>query len=498
MSEELTGKQRMQKPHNQMPLADAHARRGTWDEVPLGYTLEMAMDEALRCIQCKKPRCVKGCPVSIDIPAFLRLVEAGDIAGAARSIRETNFLPGVCGRVCPQDKQCQALCVVGNKYAPVGIGNIERFVADYERAHGLDRLPEPAAETGRRVAVVGSGPAGLTGAYELRRRGHQVTVFAAFHRGGGVMVYGIPRFRLPMEVVDEDLAMLAEMGVEFVYNVVIGRTLSLDDLLGEEGFDAVLIATGAGLPRMLNIPGANLNGVYSANEYLTRVFLMDARNFPAAPTPLFQGEDMAVIGAGNTAMDVLRTGLRLGAKVTCYYRRSRSEAPARTEELEHAEQEGVEFAWLSNPVEFLGDERGFLRAMRCAVMELSDPDASGRRRPVPTGETFEVPVDTAVMSLGCNVNPLIAETAADVRTNRWGVVMVDEATCRTSKPGVFAAGDAITGGSTVILAMGQAKKAAAGLHRYLLGELTEPPDVPDDPDAPGVQWSFEKPRKARR
>ena len=495
---ELTGKQRMQKPHNEMPLADAVARGKTWDEVPLGYTLETAMDESLRCIQCKKAKCIIGCPVGIDIPGFLGLVEVGDIAGAARRIRETNFLPGVCGRVCPQDKQCQAVCVVGNKYAPVGIGNVERFVADYEREHDLDRLPEPVEKTGKKVAVVGAGPAGLTGAYELQRRGHQVTVFEAFHRGGGVMVYGIPRFRLPLEVVDEDLAMLEEMGVEFVYNVVIGRTFSLDDLLEEEGYDAVLIATGAGLPKMLKIPGANLNGVYSANEYLTRVFLMDAKNFPESPTPLFQGKNMAVIGAGNTAMDVLRTGLRLGANVTCVYRRSRAEAPARTEELEHAEQEGIAFRWLSNPVEFLGDDNGFVRAMTCMEMELSEPDDSGRSRPVPTGRTFEMPVETAVMSLGCNVNPLIAETAKDVRTNRWGIVMVDKATCHTSKPGVFAAGDAITGGSTVILAMGQAKKAAAALHRYLIGDFDDELDVPDDPDAPGMEWSFMKPRKAKR
>ncbi len=497
MSEAPTVKNRLKLPHNEMPLADAEERIHNFEEVPTGYTLAMARAEATRCISCKKPHCITGCPVGIDIPTFLHQVEEGDIEAAARTIRKTNFLPGVCGRVCPQDKQCQALCNVGVRHVPIGIGSIERFVADYERERGLDRMPEMAPPSGKAVAIVGAGPAGLTGAYELRRRGHDVTVFEAFHRGGGVMVYGIPRFRLPLEIIDSDLAFLEEMGVQFAYNILIGKTLTLDDLFAD-GFDAVLIATGAGLPRMLDIPGANLNGIYSANEYLTRVYLMHANEFPDYPTPVYQGRRLGVVGAGNTAMDVLRTGKRLGAEVTCYYRRSRAEAPARSEELEHAEQEFIDFKWLSNPVEFIGGEDGFVKQVRCMVMELSEPDDSGRRRPVPTGETFVDDVDTVVMSLGCNVNPILSQSAEDVFTNRWGIVMVDKATCHTSKPGVFAAGDAITGGSTVILAMGQAKKAAGKMHEYLSGEFDYDLDVPDDLDAPGMQWSFQTRKKRKR
>ncbi len=489
MADELTAKERMALPPQEMPLADAEERVCNFEEVPTGYTEEMATVEATRCIRCKKPKCISGCPVGVDIPAFLRLVEEGDLEGAAKKIRETNFLPAICGRVCPQDKQCQALCAVGRKRVAVQIGSVERFVADYERERGLDRKPDMPPKTGKRAAIVGSGPAGLTAAYELQRRGHDVTVFEAFHRAGGVMVYGIPRFRLPLDIIEEDLKLLEEMGVEFVYDVIVGKTLTLDDLF-DDGFDAVLIATGAGLPKMLHVPGSNLNGIYSANEYLTRVYLMHANEFPDYPTPIYQGKKLAVIGAGNTAMDVLRTGKRLGAEVTCYYRRSRAEAPARTEELEHAEQEFIDFKWLSNPVEFIGGDDGFVKAIECMRMELSEPDDSGRRRPVPTGETFVDEIDTVVMSLGCDVNPIIARTADDVFTNKWGVVMVDKETCHTSKQGVFAAGDAITGGSTVILAMGQAKKAAEHKHEYLIGEFDYTLEVPNDPEAEGVQWTF--------
>jgi glutamate synthase (NADPH/NADH) small chain len=485
----INTKERMKKPRNHMPLNEAAKRITNWNEVPVGYSLRQAMDEAGRCIQCKKPECIGGCPVGIDIPGFIRLVEAGDVAGAAKKIRETNFLPAACGRVCPQDKQCEAVCIVGKKNDSVAIGNLERFVADYERERALPRLPEAAAETGKRVAIIGAGPAGLTAAYELRKRGHSVTVFEAFHRGGGVMVYGIPRFRLPLEIIDEDLQLLVDMGVEFVYDMIIGNILTIDDLIEKEKFDAVFIGTGAGLPKMLGIPGENLNGVYSANEYLTRIYLMHANDFPKYTTPLFQGKKMGVIGAGNTAMDTLRTGKRLGAKVTCYYRRSREEAPARSEELEHAEQEFIDFKWLSNPVEFIGDENNFVKGIKCEVMKLSDPDDSGRRKPVPTGQMFVDEVDTVVFSLGCAVNPIIPNATGDLRVNKWGIIMVDEATSHTSKKSVFAGGDAITGGSTVILAMGQAKNAAARIHEYLMGDFSYTLNVPTDPNAPGIQWA---------
>ncbi|VAX14887.1 NADH-dependent reduced ferredoxin:NADP+ oxidoreductase subunit B, partial [hydrothermal vent metagenome] len=362
-----SAKERMAKPRNKMPLHSAEERIRHFNEVPTGYSLEQAMDEASRCIQCKKPDCIGGCPVGINIPEFLLKLESGDVAGAAKTIRQSNFLPAACGRVCPQDKQCEAVCIVGKKNDSVGIGNLERFVADYEREHDLDRMPEIAPDTGKRIAVIGSGPAGMTAAYELRVRGHDVTIFEAFHRGGGVMVYGIPRFRLPLEIIDEDLKLLEDMGVEIVYDMIIGRTLSLDDLLETEGFDSIFIASGAGLPKMLGVPGENLNGVYSANEYLTRIYLMHANYFPEHPTPIYQGKKLAVIGAGNTAMDVLRTGKRLGAEVTCYYRRSHEEAPARSEELEHAEQEFIDFKWLSSPIEFIGDEKGFVKAIKCDV-----------------------------------------------------------------------------------------------------------------------------------
>lgn len=487
---ELSNKERMNLPFQEMLLMDAKKRVTNFEEVPLGYTAEEAKAEALRCIQCAKPDCVPGCPVGIDIPAFIKLIEEGKPAEAAKKIRETNFLPAACGRVCPQDKQCQAVCIVGRKNLPVGIGNLERYAADFEREHGTLELPDIAPDSGKKIAVIGSGPAGLTAAYELRIRGHEVVVFEAFHRAGGVIVYGIPRFRLPIEIVDEDIGFLEKIGVQFVYNMIIGKILTLDDLLENEGFDALFIASGAGLPKMLNVPGVNANGVYSANEYLTRIYLMQADKFPEFATPLYQGKKVAVIGAGNTAMDVLRTAKRLGADVTCYYRRSRDEAPARSEELEHAEQEFLNWKWLSNPVEFTVDENNFVKQIKCEKMVLSEPDESGRRRPMPTGEFFTDDCDTVVMSLGCDVNPIIPATDKKVRINKWGIIMVDEKTCQTSKDGVFAGGDAITGGSTVILAMGQAKNAARAIDKYVRGQLTEKPTVPTDPESPGVQWSF--------
>lgn len=473
----LSNKERSKISHQEMPLQDAQLRVGNFEEVPVGYSDEQAMQEALRCLHCKRPACVGACPVGIDIPGFLRLIERGDPAGAARKIRETNFLPAVCGRVCPQDKQCQAVCVVGRKNHPVGIGNLERFAADYERKNGLVQLPRIPESTGKRVAIIGSGPAGLSAAYELVTRGHEVVVFEASHRAGGVMVYGIPRFRLPLEIVDEDVKLLTELGVKFVYNMVIGKVLTLEDLLNKEGFHAIMIGTGAGLPRMLDVPGSNANGVYSANEYLTRIYLMDAHHFPQYSTPVSSGKKIAVIGAGNTAMDVLRTARRLGADATCYYRRSKDEAPARSEELTHAEQEGMIWRWLSNPVEFIVDENNFVKQIKCEKMALSEPDETGRRKPISTGEFFVEDCDTVVMSLGCSVNPIIPSTDNEIHTNKWGVITVDANTNQTSKKGVFAAGDAITGGSTVILAMGQAKKAAKAIHHYLMGTSETVPEV---------------------
>ena len=469
----LTNRDRVKIPHQEMPLQLAEARITNFDEVPIGYSGEQAMTEALRCLHCKRPACVGACPVGIDIPGFIRHIEKGDIAGAAKKIRETNFLPAVCGRVCPQDKQCQAVCVMGRRHRPVGIGNLERFAADYERNHGLLEMPVVQEPTGKRVAIVGSGPAGLTAAYELAIRGHEVVVFKASHRAGGVMVYGIPRFRLPIKIIDEDIKFLRTLGVHFVYNMVIGKVLTLDDLIKREGFNAVLIRTGAGLPRMLNIPGSNANGVLSANEYLTRIYLMDANRFPLYSTPITSGKKVAVIGAGNTAMDVLRTAKRMGAAPTCYYRRSRNEAPARSEELMHAEQEAINWHWLSNPVEFIVDEDNFVKQIKCERMELSAPDETGRRTPQPTGEFFIEECDTVVMALGCSVNPIIQSTDKEILTNKWGVITVDLQKCQTSKKGVFAAGDAITGGSTVIQAMGQAKIAAKSMHEYIMKEAEQ-------------------------
>ena len=466
----LRNKERIQIPHQEMLLRKAEERICNFDEVPIGYSDEQAFQEALRCLHCKTPHCVEACPVGIDIPGFIRLIEQRDVKGAAKKIRETNFLPAVCGRVCPQDKQCQAVCVMGRKHHPVGIGNLERYAADFERTNGLIEIPDVAEPTGKRIAIVGSGPAGLTAAYELSIKGHEVVVFEASHRAGGVMVYGIPRFRLPLKIVDEYVRFLSKLGVQFVYNMVIGKVLTLEDLLHEEGFDAIMIGTGAGLPRMLDIPGSNANGVFSANEYLTRIYLMDANRFPQYSTPVTSGKKVAVIGAGNTAMDVLRTAKRLGAHSTCYYRRSKEEAPARHEELLHAEQEGLIWHWLSNPVEFIVNDDNFVKQVKCEKMTLSEPDETGRRKPIPTGEFFVEDCDTVVMALGCSVNPIIPSTDQDVHVNKWGVITVESETGKTSKKGVFAAGDAITGGSTVIQAMGQAKMVARAIHEFLTGE----------------------------
>jgi glutamate synthase (NADPH) small chain len=459
--------ERMRILRGHMPARDAGDRSRCFEEVNLGLSPELAAQESQRCIACPDPKCVSGCPVGIDIRGFVGRIELGDLAGAAEILYRDNALPGISGRVCPQEKQCECLCVRSKKGEPVAIGYLERFVADWARqntGHKAFAVPPP---TGRRIAVVGSGPAGLTAAGELARKGHAVTIFEALHEPGGVLVYGIPEFRLPKEIVRLEVDSLRRLGVEIVTNVVIGRTYTIDDLLSELGYHAVFIANGAGLPVFMNIPGENLKGVYSANEFLTRVNLMRAYD-PAAATPVLRPRRAAVIGGGNTAMDGVRVAKRLGAEnATLVYRRSRAEMPARAEEVAHAEEEGVVFRLLTNPLAILGDENGWVRALLCQRMELGEPDASGRRSPVPVpGSEFEVPCDVVIEAIGTRANPLLTQTTPDLKVNRRGYIEVD-ADGMTSKPGVFAGGDIVRGAATVILAMGDGKRAAGSIDRYL-------------------------------
>ena len=438
-----------------------------FDEVPFGYTPEEAITEAERCLQCKKPGCIAGCPVGIDIPGFIARVAAGDFLGAAALIKQTNALPAVTGRVCPQEEQCEGQCALGKRFEPVAIGRLERFVADWEAAHGGGEPPACQPPTGKRVAVVGSGPAGVTVAADLALRGHAVTMFEALHEAGGVLVYGIPEFRLPKAIVAREIEAVCRLGVRLVKNFVVGMTCTLDELLEE--YDAVFLGTGAGLPWFVGIPGENLNGVYSANEYLTRVNLMKAYRFPEYDTPLVRGQRVATIGGGNVAMDAARTALRLGAaESVIVYRRSREEMPARAEEIHHAEQEGVRFELLATPVALHGDARGWVKELECLRNELGAPDASGRRRPFPIeGSNFRLAVDTVVVAIGQAPNPLIPRTTAGLHVGRNGVIVVQEGTMKTSRRGVFAGGDVATGGATVILAMGQGKLAAQAIDEYL-------------------------------
>jgi len=457
-----------------MPEQPPEERKRNFDEVPYGYPPETAQIEASRCLQCKNPPCVRGCPVEVNIPEFIRRIREGDFLGAAQIIKEDNALPAVCGRVCPQEDQCEKVCLLARKGEPVAIGRLERFAADYEREHGGSPEPERAPPTGRRVAVVGAGPAGLTCAGELARRGHEVTIFEAFHKPGGVLVYGIPEFRLPKAIVQAEVDALKKLGVRIELDSVIGKIETVDELL-EEGFDAVFIGTGAGLPNFLGIPGENLAGVYSANEYLTRSNLMKAYRFPEYDTPVIRGRSVAVIGGGNVAMDAARTAVRLGAEeVILLYRRSRAEMPARIEEIHHAEEEGIRFELLTNPVEILGDESGRARGLRCLRMRLGEPDESGRRRPLPIeGSEFEVEADTVIVAIGNSPNPLIPATTPDLRLGRRGTIQADPLTGRTSKPRVFAGGDIVTGAATVIEAMGAGKRAARAIHALLTGEQVQ-------------------------
>ena len=458
------------KPRHEMPRQPADLRAKNFKEVALGYTEEMAVEEAQRCLQCKTKQCVAGCPVRIDIPAFVKAAAEGNFAESARILKDKNSLPAICGRVCPQEEQCEKVCVLGKTpNGPVAIGRIERFIADWEAAQGA-APPPVVSRNGMQeyaVAVVGSGPASLTVASELAKMGYTVTMFEALHSPGGVLRYGIPEFRLPRDILDREIDYVRSLGVNLFTNVVIGRTVTIQQLF-DEGFDAIFVGSGAGAPSFLKIPGENLNGVLSANEFLTRVNLMAAHR-AEAPTPVRVPRKAAIIGAGNTAMDCARCALRIGAEeVMIVYRRSRAEAPARKEEIENAEEEGVKFMFLNNPLRFVGDENGWLKEMVCQKMELGEPDASGRRRPVPIPNSeFTMEVDTAIIAIGQTPNPLIRQTTEGLQTQSWGGIIIDEKTGATSIPGVYAGGDAVTGEATVITAMGAGKVASAAIDRYV-------------------------------
>ncbi len=446
---------------------DPKERACNFEEVCFGYNADEAMNEAQRCINCKNAQCVKGCPVAIDIPGFIELVKQGDFAGAYRIINQSSALPAICGRVCPQETQCEGKCIRGIKGDPVSIGKLERFVADWAMENNL-KPTKPTEKKGKKVAVIGSGPAGLTCAGDLAKMGYDVTIFEALHEPGGVLVYGIPEFRLPKtKVVAKEIENVKELGVKIETNVVVGKSVTIDELISEEGFEAVFIGSGAGLPKFMGIPGENANGVFSANEYLTRSNLMKAFD-TSATTPIMHGKKVAVVGGGNVAMDAARTALRLGAEVHIVYRRSEEELPARVEEVHHAKEEGIIFDLLTNPTEILADEKGWVKGMKCIRMELGEPDESGRRRPVEMPDSeFVMDVDTVIMSLGTSPNPLISSTTEGLEINKWKCIVADENNGQTSKEGVYAGGDAVTGAATVILAMGAGKAAAKGIDEYL-------------------------------
>ena len=472
----LPAKERAKLPRQRVPEQDPQARARNFQEVNLGFPAEQARQESLRCIECPKPGCSEKCPVSVDVRAVIDLILAGDYLGAASKVREDNALPAITGRVCPVEDQCESGCVLGKKGEPVGIAYLERFVADWERASGQFGSPVAAPKTGKKVAIIGSGPAGLACAGDLIQMGHQVHVFEALHELGGVLVYGIPEFRLPKEIVKHEINVLRRRGVEFETNVVVGKTVTIDELMQEEGFDAIFIATGAGLPRFLNVPGEHFNGIYSANEFLTRVNLMRAYRFPEFDEPIYpcKNRDVIVVGGGNTAMDAVRSALRLGAKsANIFYRRTEQEMPARVEEVHHAKDEGVHFEMLVNPVEFLGDEKGDLTAVKCIRQQLGEPDDSGRRSPVPIpGSEFVTPCSVAIIAAGTSANPLIRMTTPGLEITKRGYISATDDTLATSKPGVFAGGDIVTGGATVILAMGAGRKAAKSIDEFLRATAT--------------------------
>ncbi len=465
MSEEKQSKIDLRR--RDMPKQTPEMRRHNFNEVALGYTPEIAMNEARRCLQCKKPRCKTGCPVEIDIPDFIAAIVKGDFEAGIKKIKEKNCLPAVCGRVCPQESQCEAQCILVNKGGELAIGRLERFLADWEAGQGRVDVPPKARRTGKKVAVVGSGPAGVTVAGDLILLGHEVTIFEALHKAGGVLTYGIPEFRLPKAIVAREVDYVRKLGVEVITDFVIGKTRSIDELLEE--FHAVFVGTGAGLPWFMNIPGENLNGVYSANEYLTRMNLMQGFRFPGSKTPVKRHRRVAVVGGGNVAMDSARTALRMGAEeVRIIYRRSHAELPARKEESENAEEEGVIFNMLTLPVRYIGDEQGWLKEIECLRMELGEADASGRRRPVEIpGSNFRIEMDAVVCAIGNSPNPLVPATTAGLDTTRHGTIVTDPETGKTTKDRVWAGGDVATGAATVILAMGAGRKAARSIHEYL-------------------------------
>ena len=464
-------KERMKVPRQPMPEQPPLLRAANFKEVNLGYSEDLARHEAQRCLECAKPSCVDHCPVGVKVKEFVQLIVAGDYLGAAAKIREDNVLPAITGRVCPQEDHCEGSCLMSKKVLPLGIGYLERFVADYEQRYFDVKNIYKAPSTGKKVAIVGSGPSGLTAAGDLVQKGHEVHVFEALHELGGVLVYGIPEFRLPKQIIREQIDYMRAMGVHFETNVVVGKTVTINELMDEEGFDAVFIGTGAGSPQFMGIRGEHLNGVYSANEFLTRINLMHAYEFPKYDEPMvdFRGKDVAVIGGGNTALDAIRSALRLGArKAYVLYRRSEAEMPARKEEVKHAREEGIEFHMLTAPIEFLADSNGWLNAARCMRMELGEPDASGRRRPVPIQDSeFDLPLAVAVIAIGTSANPLIQSTTPGLQTNKRNYIEADEITQRTSRRGVFAGGDIVTGSATVILAMGAGRRAAKSIDEYL-------------------------------
>jgi len=467
-----------QIPRQEMPVQDPYVRNRNFEEVALGYDEELALVEASRCLGCRKPLCVKGCPVDVPIPEFIALVKEKKYLEAARCVKSRNSLPAVCGRVCPQETQCEEMCVLKKKYEPVAIGRLERFVSDYEMKHGVSEAVK-APPIGRKVAILGAGPAGITCAGDLAKLGYEVTIFEALHKPGGVLVYGIPEFRLPKRIIEAEVGYVESLGVRLECDVVAGRALTIDELL-ESGYDAVFIGTGAGAPSFMNIPGENLKGVYSANEYLTRINLMKAYRFPEYDTPVNIGKKVAVVGGGNVAMDASRSALRMGAEeVHIVYRRGMTELPARAEEVHHAEEEGIIFDLLCCPTRILGDENGWVNGIEVQKMALCEPDESGRCRPVPVcGSETILEVDMIIMSIGTKSNPIIAQTTPDLKVNRWGYIIADDATGATSKPGVYAGGDIVTGAATVIQAMGAGKRAARAIHDYVTEKYRNQKEVP--------------------